>query len=281
MATSLPVSLKLDTQVVCFFSHGARQLVVFGLVLVCVGLSDDLGSSVGERPAYRGSRRRSRWRKRPRGRSLREDTPALLQNRRWTPGEDLPGARAADLELPGGPVGPVERPPVKFEPRRPDTTNRVAVRCGRAGSRWRTGADHARWLPVTEVDHLAHVLVFEAELHSCDSTLVMTDSAFIYAFTLVYEPDTRSWSPIITRARAPCRGGVSLPEMTEPGASPWGQRDQGPGVSGVMSETPPAASVASCSSGGEHVYLHHHLLLEEEQLWSRFSSEGSRSTGLL
>ncbi|XP_056230459.1 zona pellucida sperm-binding protein 3-like isoform X2 [Seriola aureovittata] len=117
--------------------------------------------------------------------------------------------------FPQAPVDQVKKPPVRFERRRPETWNRVAVRCGESGLQVEVSQDllglgrlvepeHITLggCSATEVDDLSHVIVFESELHGCNSTLVMTENTFIYAFSLVYAPPVSSRSPITRSQRA-------------------------------------------------------------------------------
>ncbi|XP_041796620.1 zona pellucida sperm-binding protein 3-like [Chelmon rostratus] len=121
-----------------------------------------------------------------------------------------PAAEPLSWKFPEDPVDPPSKPPVKFERRQPGTTNRVAVRCGENRVQVEVSQDlfglgklikpeeiALGGCSATEIDSLSHVLVFECELHSCGSTLVMTEHAFIYAFTLLYNPKESGRRPII------------------------------------------------------------------------------------
>ncbi|KAL4617209.1 zona pellucida sperm-binding protein 3-like [Arapaima gigas] len=46
-------------------------------------------------------------------------------------------------------------------------------------------------------DATAYILFFETELHSCGSTMTMTNEALIYTFTLVYQPQEVGAAPIV------------------------------------------------------------------------------------
>ncbi|XP_071344381.1 zona pellucida sperm-binding protein 3-like [Trachinotus anak] len=48
----------------------------------------------------------------------------------------------------------------------------------------------------------AQVLIFEAELHDCDSRLAMTEDALIYTFTLNYDPQPVGNSPVVRTTKA-------------------------------------------------------------------------------
>ncbi|XP_070826744.1 zona pellucida sperm-binding protein 3-like [Chaetodon trifascialis] len=121
-----------------------------------------------------------------------------------------PAAEPLSWKFPEDPVDPPSKLPVNFEPRQPRTTNRAAVRCGESRMQVEVSQDlfglgklikpeeiTLGGCSATEIDTLSHVLVFECELHSCGSTLMMTENAFIYVFTLVYNPKQSGRSPII------------------------------------------------------------------------------------
>ncbi|XP_029922138.1 zona pellucida sperm-binding protein 3-like isoform X2 [Myripristis murdjan] len=100
--------------------------------------------------------------------------------------------------------------PLKFELRQPVTANSVAVRCGESAVQVEVNQDllgigqlikseeiTLGGCSATEIDDDAHVLIFKSELHECGSTVVMTENAFIYAFTLVYNPKVLGKTNII------------------------------------------------------------------------------------
>ncbi|KAF7662907.1 hypothetical protein LDENG_00223290 [Lucifuga dentata] len=51
-------------------------------------------------------------------------------------------------------------------------------------------------------DSVAQVLIFEAELHTCGSTLRMTEDALIYSFTLNYKPQPLAGVPVVRTSSA-------------------------------------------------------------------------------
>lgn len=167
----------------------SRQLIVFGCVLACVGLSDARLLSVTV-PTY--------W-------EVEEQKPAEVEAKPAAAGPDRehsmksaqrvgkrqsrqiqPATGPLSWKFPEDPVAPVRKPPVKFELRRPAAANRVAVRCGESRIQVEVSQDllgigklikpeeiTLGGCPPTEVDSLSHVLVFECELHTCGSTLVV------------------------------------------------------------------------------------------------------------
>ncbi|AWO98413.1 putative zona pellucida sperm-binding protein 3-like isoform 2 [Scophthalmus maximus] len=181
---------------------GSSQLIVFGFVLVCVRLSDARFLSMSE-PIYWGveAQKPAAAVKPERGHS-----GAFVQEAGRLQVEQLqPTVNALSWSFPADPVDPVIRPPPKFEWPQRVTSKRVAVRCGESRVQVEVSQDllglgklikpedtMLGGCSATDVDKLSHVLVFESELHGCDSKLVMTDNAFIYAFTLVYNPKVLS-----------------------------------------------------------------------------------------
>ncbi|KAK5867541.1 hypothetical protein PBY51_012017 [Eleginops maclovinus] len=55
--------------------------------------------------------------------------------------------------------------------------------------------------PVAE-DNAAQVLIFETELHSCLSTLTMTEDSIVYSFTLFYDPKPVGDSLVVRTSKA-------------------------------------------------------------------------------
>ncbi|XP_030297065.1 zona pellucida sperm-binding protein 3-like [Sparus aurata] len=191
---------------------GSSRLIVLGFVLACVRLSDarfpgmrlpiyqevevQKPAEVEAEPAAGPEREHSRESAQQAGR---------LQSKQIQPAvEPLP------WKYPEDPVDPHNKPPVKFELRQPGKTNRVAVRCGESWIQVEASQDllglgklikpeeiTLGGCSATDIDKGAHVLIFECDLHSCGSTLMMTESDFIYAFTLVYNPKVSGRSPII------------------------------------------------------------------------------------
>nr|XP_046246134.1 zona pellucida sperm-binding protein 3-like isoform X2 [Scatophagus argus] len=191
---------------------GYRQLIVFGFVFACVSLSD--ARFVGMRvPTY--------WGVEVQKPAEVEAEPAAVPERGHSRESAQKAARLQAKQIqaateplswkfPEDPVDTVIKTPVKFELRQPATTNRVAVRCGESRIQVEVNQDllglgklikpeeiTLGGCSTTEIDSLTHVMIFESELHRCGSTLVLTESAFIYAFTLVYNPKVSGRSPII------------------------------------------------------------------------------------
>ncbi|XP_035767259.1 zona pellucida sperm-binding protein 3-like [Neolamprologus brichardi] len=191
---------------------GCRQLVAFSFVLAWVRLSDARFHSLNV-PTHLG---------------IKAQRPAEAD----APGEpdrvhsSQPAQQAATLNqqaleplswrFPEDPVDRVNKP-FKFELKQPEAAYRVAVRCGESkifvevsrdllglGKLIKPEEISLGGCSATEADDSSHVLVFESELHSCGSELVLTENAFIYAFALVYNPEvfgrsgiTRSQSAVI------------------------------------------------------------------------------------
>ncbi|KAK1899928.1 Aldehyde dehydrogenase family 3 member A2, partial [Dissostichus eleginoides] len=181
-----------------------HQLLVFGFVLACVGLSDARFLSLSG-PTYFGVEveiEPEPEREHSRESVLHADS---LQAEQIQPGE-----QTLSWRFPKDPVETVRKAPVNFSPRQPVITNRVAVRCGESRVQVEVSQDllgrgtlikpeeiTLGGCSATEVDNLAHVLAFESELHSCGSTLVMKENSLIYAFALVYNPKVSGRSPIV------------------------------------------------------------------------------------
>lgn len=168
---------------------GSRQLIVFGFVLACVGLSaarlfsvtvpthweveEQKPAEVEAKPAAAGP---------DRARSMKSAQPVgKLQSRR-----NQPAMGPLSWKFPEDPVAPVKKLPVEFELRRPAAASRVAVRCGESRIQVEVSQDllgigkliepeeiTLGGCPPTEVDSLSHVIVFECELHTCGSRLVV------------------------------------------------------------------------------------------------------------
>ncbi|XP_078100654.1 zona pellucida sperm-binding protein 3-like [Sander vitreus] len=185
---------------------GSRQFIVFGFVLASVRLSDAQFLSMGEptywevevevSPAAEPERERSR--------------KSIQQAHSFRAKQIRPALKPHSWKFPEDPVDLVRKPPVKFELQQLVTTNRVAVRCGESRIQVEVSQDllglgklikpeeiTLGHCSATEVDDLSHVLVFESELHTCGSRLVVKENVFIYAFTLVYNPKVSGRSPII------------------------------------------------------------------------------------
>ncbi|XP_059187458.1 zona pellucida sperm-binding protein 3-like isoform X2 [Centropristis striata] len=159
------------------------------------------GVEVEVEPAAEPEREHSRESVRQAGRLQAEQVEPVVEPLSW--------------KFPHDPVELVNKPPIEFEQRKPVTTNRVAVRCGQSRIQVEVSQDlrglgklikpediRLGGCSATEVDDLSHVLIFESELHGCGSTRVMTEDAFIYAFSLVYNPKVSGRSDIIRRQGA-------------------------------------------------------------------------------
>ena len=96
-----------------------------------------------------------------------------------------PALNPLSWKFPEDPLDSVNTSPVKFEQQQPETTERVAVRCGESRIQVEVSQDllglgklikpeeiTLGGCSATEVDNLSHVLAFESELHSCGSKLV-------------------------------------------------------------------------------------------------------------
>ncbi|GAA6225120.1 zona pellucida sperm-binding protein 3-like isoform X1 [Lates japonicus] len=191
---------------------GFRQLIAFGFVLACVRLSDARFLTMRV-PTYWGveEQKPAETEAGPaaepeRGHSRTSVQQAGMLQLKYT----QPAGKLLSWRYPADPVDPVTKPPVKFELQQPVTTNRVAVRCGESKLQVEVSQDllgHGKLIKpeeltlggcsATDIDDLSHVLIFESELHVCGSTLVMTEDAIIYAFTLVYKPQVSGRSDII------------------------------------------------------------------------------------
>ncbi|XP_041666459.1 zona pellucida sperm-binding protein 3-like [Cheilinus undulatus] len=189
----------------------SMQLFVVGLVLTCLRLSDARFLSVrgpmypqveDQKPAGVEAESAAKP-ERGNSRESAQHTAEVLQRRTW------PELNPFSWKFPNDPVEPEHKAPVKFEPQQ-QKKERVAVRCGESKVQVEVSQD----LPglsrnvkpeemtlggcsATDVDDLSHVLVFESQLHGCGSKLVMTEDAFIYAFTLVFKPRVLSRGGII------------------------------------------------------------------------------------
>ncbi|KAM6987388.1 uncharacterized protein LKV04_010213 [Tautogolabrus adspersus] len=183
----------------------SMQLVVFGVVLACLRLSDARFLSM-RRPTYQGLEEQkpaeveaepAAQPERGNSRESAKDTAGVLQRRIW------PAIEPFSWKFPEDPVELKKMPPVELEQQQQQQVKkeRVAVRCGESKIQVEVSQDllglSSKIKPeeltlggcsATEVDDSSHVLAFESDLHGCGSKLVMTEDAFIYAFTLVYKP---------------------------------------------------------------------------------------------
>lgn len=151
---------------------GCRELVV--LVLLCFGLGEARFLKV---------KMPTRWAVEDQKPAEGEaDPPAVVAGKlqsRWFPPTEEPHS----WKFSGHPV---KRLPVPFEPQWPERRNRVGVRCGESRIQVEVSQDllgigklikpeeiTLGGCSAIEVDDLAHVLVFESELHGCGSRLVV------------------------------------------------------------------------------------------------------------
>ncbi|XP_062242514.1 zona pellucida sperm-binding protein 3-like [Platichthys flesus] len=185
---------------------GSSQLVIFGFVLTCVRFSNAQFLSISA-PNYWGVEAQEPAAAEPERKNSRASVEQAL---RLHVERTQPTVSAHSWRFPKDPLDPVNTPPVRFELRQPVTTYPVALRCGESRIQVEVSQDllglgrlikpeeiMLGGCPATDVDNLSHVLVFESELQGCGSTLTMTENAFIYAFTLVYNPKVLSRSGII------------------------------------------------------------------------------------
>ncbi|XP_071327751.1 zona pellucida sperm-binding protein 3-like [Trachinotus anak] len=189
---------------------GSRQVLVCGFVFACVRLSDT--RVLGRRQPIHWGVEAQKPAELEAGSSAgpeREHSRASAPQAGGLQVKAQPPLEPLSWRFPEDPVDPVNKPPVKFEPQQLERTNRVAVRCGENRVQVEVSQDllglgrliepeHITLggCSAADVDNLAHVLIFESELHGCGSRLVMTENAFIYAFTLVYSPRVVRGSPI-------------------------------------------------------------------------------------
>ncbi|XP_044058455.1 zona pellucida sperm-binding protein 3-like [Siniperca chuatsi] len=195
---------------------GSRQLIVCGIVLACVRLSDARFLSMTV-PTYWGieAQKPAEVEAEPAAEPEREHSRESAQQAgRLQAKQSQPEVEPLSWKYPEDPVDPMNKLPVKFELRQPVTTNRVAVRCGESRIHVEVSQDllglgklikpeeiTLGGCSATEIDNLSHVLIFECELHGCGSTLVVTKNAFYYAFALVYNPKVSGRSNIMRRQR--------------------------------------------------------------------------------
>lgn len=165
-----------------FATMVSRQLIVFCFMLACFRLSDARFLSMSE-PTYWGVEVEVESAAQPEREHSRESTQqaGILQAK-----QILPAVDPLSWRFPEDPVDSVNKSPVKFELRQPETTDRVAVRCGESRIQVEVSQDllglgklikpeevTLGGCSATEVDSLSHVLAFESELHSCGSKLVV------------------------------------------------------------------------------------------------------------
>lgn len=100
--------------------------------------------------------------------------------------DSQPQPRPLSWKFPENPVDQEKKPPVHIEVRQPDTSGRVAVRCGESQIQVEVSQDLLGLgrlvrpeevlfggCSATEVDDSAHVLIFQSELHECGSTFLV------------------------------------------------------------------------------------------------------------
>ncbi|KAI3354668.1 hypothetical protein L3Q82_019157 [Scortum barcoo] len=191
---------------------GSRQSIVFGIVLTCVRLRDARFLSLTV-PTYWGveDQEPAEMQADPAAGPEREHSREFAQQAGRLQAKQVQLAtEPLSWKYPEDPVDPVNKPPVKFELLQPAMTDRFAVRCGGSRIHVEVSQDllgNGKLIKpedlslgscsVTEIDNLSHVLIFERELHDCGSTLVMTETAFIYTFALVYNPKVLGRGDII------------------------------------------------------------------------------------
>ncbi|XP_073346498.1 zona pellucida sperm-binding protein 3-like isoform X2 [Pagrus major] len=214
---------------------GSSQLIVFGFVLACVRLSD--ARFLGMRlPTYWGveAQKPAEVKAEPAAGPEREHSRVSAQQAgRLQTKQMQPAVEPLSWKYPEDPVDPQNKLPVKFELRQPGKTNRVAIRCGESRIQVEANQDllglgklikpeeiTLGGCSATDVDNRSHVLIFECDLHSCGSTLVMTENDFIYAFTLVYNPKVSGRSPIIRSQSAVIGVQCHYPRKHSVGSSP-------------------------------------------------------------
>lgn len=166
----------------------SRQLIVFGFVLACVRLSDARFLSVVV-PTYWGveAQKPAEVEAEPAAGPEREHSRKSAEQAGWHQAKRIqPEVKPLSWKFPEHPVDPVKKPPYKVQLQRLAATNRVAVRCGESKIQVEVSQDllgigklikpeeiTLGGCSATEVDNLSHVLIFESELHSCGSTLVV------------------------------------------------------------------------------------------------------------
>lgn len=168
----------------------SRQLIVFGLVLAFAGLSEVRFLS-RRLPAYLGvdNQRPEEVEADQVAEPEREHSRESAQNNKLQSKHIQRGVEPFSWKFPEDPVRSESNPRLKFQLRRPElTSNRVALRCGESRIQVEVNQDLRGFgklikpeeitlggCSATEVDTLSHVLIFEAELHDCGSTLVVRD----------------------------------------------------------------------------------------------------------
>ncbi|XP_047452131.1 zona pellucida sperm-binding protein 3-like [Mugil cephalus] len=113
------------------------------------------------------------------------------------------------------PVPTAPPPEVPFEPIRPESVASVAVECRERDAHVEVRRDMFGTgqlidpndltlgnCPVLAEDFSTQVLIFEAELHQCGSSLVLTEESLIYIFNLNYDPRPLGASPVVRTGRA-------------------------------------------------------------------------------
>lgn len=162
---------------------------MFGFVLACVRLSDARFLSVSV-PTYWGvdEQKPAEVEAEPGAEPEREHSRESAQQAGRLQSKQIQRAvEPLSWKFPDDPVDPVKRHPSKFKLRQPVVpTNRVALRCGESMVQVEVSQDlqglgklikpeeiTLGGCSATEIDDLSHVLIFESELHSCGSTLVV------------------------------------------------------------------------------------------------------------
>lgn len=174
---------------------GSRQLIVFGFVFAFVRLSDARFLSLVV-PTYWGAemQKPAKVEAKPEAGPEREHSRKSAQQAGWLQAKlSPPEVQPLSWKFPEVPVDPVKKPPFNIQLRQPARPNRLAVRCGESNIQVEVSQDllgNGKLIKpeeitlggcsATEVDELSHVLVFECELHSCGSTLVVGASYSVY-----------------------------------------------------------------------------------------------------
>lgn len=165
-----------------------RRLFAFVFLLACVRLSD-AGALRALAPTHRRveAQRPVEVEAMQVAEAEREHSRASAQQAGWLQTEQTwPALQPFSWKFPELPVDPVLEPPDEFQPWRPVMTAHFALRCGESKIQVEVSQD--LWgngnlikpeeitlgsCSATEVDNRAHVLIFEYELHNCDSKLVV------------------------------------------------------------------------------------------------------------
>lgn len=165
-----------------------RRLFTLIFLLACVRLGD-AGALRAPEPAHRRveAQRPVEVEAVQVAEAEREHSSVSPQQAGWLQAEETwPALQPFSWKFPELPVDPVVEPPDEFQPWRPVMTAHFALRCGESKIQVEVSQD--LWgngnlikpeeimlgsCSATEIDNMAHVLIFEYELHNCDSKLVV------------------------------------------------------------------------------------------------------------